>query len=214
MATKCRWVGFASLLLLASGCASKQVQAPTPAPSHLKQNLIVLLPDPGGKASSITVTNSTGTQTLTEPYQAVRVERSATGPSTPFAMDQPKVRSVFGSVLDTLPVSEAVFTLYFGEGSDVLLPEEQAELPAILKAVRERRSTAISVIGHTDTTAGPKFNYQLGLRRAQAVVAVLRARGVDSSALFVSSHGDADPAVKTPRDVAERRNRRVEVVIQ
>jgi peptidoglycan-associated lipoprotein len=212
MPTKWRRGGFASLLLLASGCASKQVQAPPPAPSQPKQNLVVLLPGPEGRSSSITVTNSAGTQTLTEPYHAVRVERSDAAPSPPFAMDQPAVRSVFGSVLDALPAPEAVFTLYFGEGSD--LPGDQTELPAILKAIRERRSTTISVIGHSDTTADPKFNYQLGLRRAQAVAAVLRARGVDSSALFVSSHGDANLAVKTPRDVAERRNRRVEVVIQ
>src|SRR5262245_38844251 len=147
MATRWRRFGVVPLLVLTSGCASKRVPAPPLAPSQPK-NLIVLLPDPEGKASSITVTNSAGTQTLDEPYHAIRVERSDAAPSPPFALDQPTVRSLFGSVLDALPVPEAVFVLYFGEGSDVVLPEDQTELPAILEAIRERRSTAISVIGH------------------------------------------------------------------
>jgi peptidoglycan-associated lipoprotein len=70
------------------------------------------------------------------------------------------------------------------------------------------------LIGHTDTTANPQFNYQLGLSRAQGVAAILRAQGVDSASLFVASHGDTDLVVKTARGVAERRNRRVEVIVR
>jgi outer membrane protein OmpA-like peptidoglycan-associated protein len=214
MATKWLRVGFVSLLILVSGCAPKQAQAPPPVPPQPKQNLIVLLPDPEGKPSAITMTNSGGAQTLSQPYQAIRVERSDAAPIPPFAMDQAEVRRVFGTVLDALPAPAVAFTLYFGLGSEVLLPEDQAELPGILNAIRERRSTVISVIGHSDTTADPQYNYQLGLRRAQGVAAILRARGVDSSTLFVASHGDADLAVKTGRGVSERRNRRVEVIVE
>ena len=213
MATTCLRAAFAPLILFASGCAPKQEQAPPPVPPQPKQNLVVLLPDPEGKIGSITISNSAGAQTLNQPYQAIRVERSNAAPGAPFAIDEAEVRRVFGSVLDALPAPERVFTLYFGEGSDVLAPEDQAELPAILNAIQERRSTT-SVIGHTDTTANPQYNYQLGLRRAQGVAAILRARGIDSSALFVESHGDAALAVKTPRGVSERRNRRVEVIVQ
>jgi outer membrane protein OmpA-like peptidoglycan-associated protein len=212
MATRQLRVAFASLLILASGCARRQAQAPPPAAPQPKQNLIVLLPDPDGKPSTITVTNSTGVQTLTQPYQAVRVERPDAAPSQPFVMDQAEVRRTFESVLNFLPAPEVVFTLYFDVESDVT--EDQAQLPAILNAIRERRSTSITVIGHTDTTATPEFNYQLGLRRAQRVAEILRAGGVDSSDLFVASHGDTDLAVKTVRGMAERRNRRVEVVVR
>jgi outer membrane protein OmpA-like peptidoglycan-associated protein len=214
MVTKWLRIGFASFLLLACGCARKQAQAPSPAPPQPKQNLVVLLPDPEGKPSSVAVTNSAGAQTLTQPYQAVRVERSDAAPTPPFAMDPAEVRRLFGAVLDALPTPEVAFTLYFGEGSEVLVPESQAELPAILNTIRGRRSTAITLMGHTDTTADPQFNYRLGLRRAQGVAAILRERGVDTSDLFVDSHGDADLQVKTGRGVAERRNRRVEVIVR
>jgi outer membrane protein OmpA-like peptidoglycan-associated protein len=129
-------------------------------------------------------------------------------------MDPAEVRRVFGSALDAMPAAEAVFTLYFDQGSETPSAEAAAEIPAILTAIRDRSSAAISVIGHADTTADSKFNFQLGLRRAQAVAAGLRARGVDAAALSVTSHGDADLAVKTGRGVAERRNRRVEVIVR
>ena len=104
--------------------------------------------------------------------------------------------------------------LHFDEGRDVLNAESEALIPAVLKAIRERRSTAITVTGHTDTTATPQFNYQLGLRRAQRVADILQGQGVNQSDLFVSSHGDADLLVKTARGVSEARNRRVEVIVR
>jgi outer membrane protein OmpA-like peptidoglycan-associated protein len=215
MATNWLRAGIVSLLLLGCGCARKQAQAPPqPAPPQPKQSLIVLLPDPGGKAGGITVTNSAGAQTLTQPYQAVRVERSDVAPTPPLAMDQAEVRRVFGAVLDALPAPEVTFTLYFGVESDVLVSESLAQVPAILDTIREHHSTAISLIGHTDTMADPQFNYRLGLRRAQGVAAILREQGVDNSHLFLESHGDADLVVKTGRSVPERRNRRVEVIVR
>ncbi|MEP6538284.1 MAG: OmpA family protein [Bryobacteraceae bacterium] len=160
------------------------------------------------------MTNSAGAQTLTQPYQAVRVERSDTAPTPPFAMGQAEVRRLFGPVLDGLPTPEAEFTLYFDESSEVLVPQSQAQLPAILNTIRERHSTAISLIGHTDSTGDPQSNYRLGLRRAQGVAANLRDRGVESSNVFVESHGDADLIIKTARGVAEPRNRRVQVIVR
>jgi outer membrane protein OmpA-like peptidoglycan-associated protein len=88
-----------------------------------------------------------------------------------------------------------------------------ALMPAILRAVQERRSTDISVTGHTDRTGSTATNYALGLRRAERVAGVLRAQNVDAGSLFVASHGDADPLVKTLPGVAEQRNRRVEVIV-
>jgi outer membrane protein OmpA-like peptidoglycan-associated protein len=129
-------------------------------------------------------------------------------------MDPTEVQRIFGPALDVLPPPELPFTLYFGENSDTLLPESEAQIPAIMKVVQERRSTAITVIGHTDTTATPEFNYQLGLRRARGVAAILRARGVDDASLFIDSHGESDQAVKTLRGVPERANRRVEVIVR
>jgi peptidoglycan-associated lipoprotein len=201
-------------------CKHKQpppVQAPPPAavaPPAPKQNLFVLLPEPDGKSSAITITNSAGTQTITQPNQSVRVESSTIAPSAPVPIDASQVQRIFGGLLSDLPSPEVSFTLHFGENSDMLDAESQAQLPAIVKAIQDRHSTAISLIGHTDTTGASPANYQLGLRRAQTVATILRQRGADATDLFIESHGDADLLVKTGRGVAERLNRRVDVIVR
>jgi len=201
----------AALMVFAAGCA-KRVPAP-PSPPAPKQNIVALLPDPDGRNTSIVVTNAGGSQEISQPNQAVRVERADVAPTAPFPIDPPEVRRLFGAALDAMPDPEVRFALYFDEASDTLNAESQAMMPAILRAIQERRSTDVSVTGHTDTTGVAAENYQLGLRRAERVAAVLRAQGVDSSGLFVTSHGEADLLVKTPRGVAERLNRRVEVIV-
>lgn len=217
MATKWFQIAALPLILLATACTPKRVAAP-PAPPVPKPNVFVLLPDPGGKPSGIVVKNPAGAQDLSQAYHAIRVERIDVAPGPPFTLDQPEVRRLFGAALDVLPAPEVLFTLHFDQGRDVLNAESEARLPAVLNAVqnaiRERRSTAIAVTGHTDTTADGQFNYQLGLRRAQRVAGILVAQGVDTSTLFVSSHGYADLLVETPHGVAEARNRRVEVIVR
>ena len=206
--------GTLSLLLLLTACAPKRVAAPPPAPQPLKQNVFVLLPERDAAPSSIVVSNRAGAQDLTQPYQAVRVERADVAPGTPFAIDQAEVRRLFGTAIDALPTPEVQFALHFDGDSDVLNAESVALIPAILNAIRERRSTAITVTGHTDTTASHDYNFQLGLRRAQNVAARLRTQGVNDSDLFVSSHGDADQLVKTGPNTPNAQNRRVEVIVR
>ena len=158
--------------------------------------------------------NAGGAQELSEPNQAVRVERADVRPSTPFTLDQDAVRRLFGAALDVLPDAEVQFVLNFDEASDSLNAASLARMPAILLAIMERRSTAVTLIGHTDTTGDPQSNYRLGMARAQRVADYLLARGVAASSLVVESHGEADLLVKTPRGQAEQRNRRVEVIVR
>ena len=211
MATRSLRIGALLLSLVAVACEPKHKPA---APAPAKQNLFVLLPEPEGNPSRIVVKNAAGSQELSQPYQTVRVERADLAPSPPFALDEAGVRRLFGAALDVLPPPEVQFQLYFDEGRDVLTADSEAKIPAILDAIRERHSTAITVTGHTDSTGDPQANYQLGMKRAQRVAGILLGQGVNTSDLFVSSHGESDLLVKTPRGVAEARNRRVEVIVR
>jgi outer membrane protein OmpA-like peptidoglycan-associated protein len=199
--------------VLAAGCAAKKA-APPATPVVAKRNVFALLPDSGSGNSRIVVTNQAGSQELNQPNQAVRVERADLAPSAPALLDPADVRRLFGSALDVLPAPEVRFTLYFDEGRDVLNAASEAQIPAILSAIRERHSTAIGVTGHTDTTGSRDSNDKLGRRRAEQVARALLAKGVAEADLFVASHGDADLLVKTPAGVAEQRNRRVEVIVR
>jgi len=213
-ATRCRVrLLCIAAFLFASACGPKHQAAAPPAPP-VSQNVFVLLPEPEGQSTGIVVRNQAGTQDLTLPYQAVRVDRNDVAPGAPFTLDQAEVRRLFGAAIDVLPQPEVLFTLHFDEGRDVLNAESEAMIPGILNAIRERHSTAITVTGHTDTMPASQGNYQLGLSRAQRVVEILKRQGVSESDIFASSHGDADLLVKTGPNVAESQNRRVEVIVR
>jgi peptidoglycan-associated lipoprotein len=215
MAGKWHRIGATVLILWMAGCARKQAPPPpAPAPPAPKQNVFALLPEPEGNPSAIVVRNSAGAQDLSQSNQAVRVERADVAPTAPFPLTDADVRRMFGSALDVLPGPELAFTLHFDLGSDDLTAESRAQVPAILNAIRERHSTAITVTGHADTVDAPDVNYRVGLRRAQGVAGILVAAGVNDADLAVSSHGDADLLVKTERGVPEARNRRVEVIVR
>jgi outer membrane protein OmpA-like peptidoglycan-associated protein len=206
---------FLVLLALAGGCRKKPVAQPTPPPPKpAPQTLYVLLPESSGKATAITVTNTGGTVELNQPYLSSRTESQAQAPSAPAAMTREEVRRIFGEQIDAMPLAPVKFTLYFPANSDTLVPESHALIPALLEAVRERRSNDIGVIGHTDTTGAPEANYRQGLQRAQVLASILRQAGVAESSLRVASHGEGDLLVKTADEVDEPRNRRVEVEVR
>jgi outer membrane protein OmpA-like peptidoglycan-associated protein len=207
-------VSILAAVLLAAGCRAPAPVPPPPPPPAL-QNLIVLLPnEDGSSGSSIVVTNAGGSQELTEANTALKVDRADPAPSKPFKMDPSEIQSLFQSTLSFIPTPEARFNLYFLLGGTELTPESVAVLPRILEAYKERHSTDVSIIGHTDTTGDSASNVRLGLARAEQVAKMIQTLGVDRSQIFTESHGATDLLVPTKENVAEPRNRRVEVIVR
>jgi outer membrane protein OmpA-like peptidoglycan-associated protein len=211
-----KWLVFGAglALLFDAGCAAKRLQGPAAPAAPVAQNIFVLLPNPGEKAGGIVVKNEGGSQELTEAFHAIRVERSDVAPSAPFVFDETSVKQKFGALEDNMPAAELIFILNFDENKDVLMPESEARLPEIFTAIRERRSTLVTVTGHTDATGSAQLNDRLAMSRAQNVAKVLQDQGLDSSSLFVTSHGASDQFVKTAPGIPEPRNRRVEVIVR
>jgi outer membrane protein OmpA-like peptidoglycan-associated protein len=201
-------------LAMMVGCAKPPAPAPAPAaPPAPKENVIVLLPD-SGSPSQIVVSNAAGSRELAQPYTAVTVERSDTAPSAPYTMDEGEVRRRFGDTLSSMPTPAVYFTLYFDEASDTLTAEAKATVEEVIRVARLRRSTSVSVTGHTDTTDAAASNYELGLKRAKTVAGILQSAGLSAESLFIASHGETDLLIKTADGVDEPRNRRVEVVVR
>ncbi|RRH72212.1 OmpA family protein [Falsigemmobacter faecalis] len=73
--------------------------------------------------------------------------------------------------------------------------------------IRQFPEVRFKVYGHTDAVGSGSYNYRLGLRRAQAVVAFLASQGVSRARLeAVVSHGKTQPLIPVPGP--ERANRR------
>src|SRR5690606_9769465 len=91
--------------------------------------------------------------------------------------------------------------------SAVLDAEAQAILARQAHWIRQFPEVRFRVYGHTDLVGSPQYNYNLGLRRARAVVDFLVRSGVGRARLeALVSHGETRPVIPTPEP--ERRNRR------
>ena len=178
------------------------------------QTLIVLLPDADtGTVGRGSVTNSTASVDLSTARDSTVVSIGGV-PSPVTAMSEAEVRRIFGAALDALPPPPNHFTLFFRFESDELTDDSRALVPEILRTVRARPGPEVTVVGHTDTTGAPAPNFELGLKRAAAVRALLVEAGLDAAVVDVTSHGEAELLVQTPDNTAEPRNRRVEISIR
>jgi outer membrane protein OmpA-like peptidoglycan-associated protein len=200
----------AATVAISAACGPKRVSQPG-APAATQ---VVLLPEADSAAASgVTVTNGLGNVTLSAPFEATTAIGNRP-PTPPAKMNEADVRREFGAVIDDLPSAPQRFNLYFRSESSDLTEESRALVPAVLRAVKERKAAEVTVIGHTDTTGTTKNNYTLGLGRANMVRALLLKTGLDPASVEVESHGEADPLRKTPDNTAEPLNRRVEITIR
>ena len=190
------------LLFFLNSCAARQ------------KNLFVLLPDPDGKVGQIIVTNQGGSQVVAKPMHATEVKDAKAPPTEPFPMEKSEIDKIFGAALAAQPDPPAHYTLYFRTGSTDLIADSEKLLPEILAMIEARKSTDISVVGHTDRVGTTQQNYRLGLDRAGGVRQILVSKGVDPSIIEVDSHGEDNPLIKTEDEVPEPRNRRVEVTVR
>ena len=87
-------------------------------------------------------------------------------------------------------------------------------IPKVFDAIKYRKTTDISVVGHADRAGSVVYNRQLSLQRAQRVANLLIAEGVNAKIIHVTSHGEENPLIPTADGVHEPRNRRVEITVR
>jgi len=180
------------LLLALTGCA---------------KNYVVLLPDDDGSLGRVVVTSPTETVELSQKSQGAFIG----GPKRDtFTLTDAELKKDFGAALAASPKKPASYLLYFEAGQSSLTDASLAEIPRIKDDVAQRSGADISVIGHSDTLGDDQANYALGLTRATQVAELIGS----AQRLSVASHGEKNLLVKTPDNVDEPRNRRVEVIVR
>ena len=198
-------------LLVLCGCAAPP-PPPPPAAKPVPEDLVVLLPDQGGKTGALSVTQGTTERVLDAPYAAARVQgdgRLEIGTATP-----DEVNAAFGAALAAQPPRPVSFLLYFLEGKDALTPESQQVVQQIFAEIARRPSPEIVIIGHTDRVGSVAANDALSLRRAQKVRDDLVKLGIPADRMQVAGRGEREPLVPTEDEVPEPRNRRVEISVR
>jgi outer membrane protein OmpA-like peptidoglycan-associated protein len=202
----------AVLLSLAAGCAAPPPRQAAPPVPPAPEDLFVLLPAQDGQTGAVSVMHGSEQRILDVPYATARIEvegRLETGLST-----EAEVRRIWGDALAALPPRPVSFLLYFLEGKDELTPESERVIQQIFAEIARRPAPEIAVIGHTDRVGSVQFNDALSLRRAQKIRDDLVRLGVVAEQIQVAGRGEREPLVPTEDEIAEPRNRRVEISVR
>jgi OmpA-OmpF porin, OOP family len=200
----------------AGGCSATHRAATKSSPSAppTPPTLIALLPDPeSGITGRARVSNEFGSANLSV-ARASTIVNADHAPGSVTVLSDADVKRLFAGVLAALPPEPKHFTLYFKFESDALTDESSEKVPEILNAVKRLSVPEVVVVGHTDTLGDAAANVALGLKRAMTVRNVLLEAGIAKAMIEVASHGEADLLVKTGNNVAEPRNRRVEISVR
>ena len=174
---------------------------------------VVLLPGPDGKVGAVVVRGASGEKLLDKAYAGAEI---VTGGAIVLRQETATiVQSRYGVLLGAQPPRPQSFTVYFLSGSATELTAESKPLIEAMKAtLASRPAPEITVIGHTDRAGKAEANDALSIKRAEVVRDILLASGVRSLSLDVAGRGEREPVVPTADEVAEARNRRVEISIR
>jgi len=194
-----RWVTLLLVLGALAGCAQKE------------HELFVVLPNPDGTSGAITVSDGGNSVVLDRPYAAEDVKGDKVEQMT---SDSAQVQQVFGSALAAQPILPEHFRLYFLKDKDVMTAESQQQYKNVFADIKRRPVYQVEVIGYTDTLGQQPYNQELSLKRAAALRDELVRDGLNPDSITIAGRGELDPAVPTGPQVAEPRNRRVEITVR
>lgn len=174
--------------------------------------LVVVLPGPGGKVGTVIVQRRGERVVLDQAYAASRIVDG----SAPQAqrLSEAEVGTGFGVALNALPERPKSFLVYFLGDSDELTPESRVSFEQILAELRGRSTPDVMVIGHSDRLAGEEYNDRLSLQRAERVREELLKLGIAGGRIRTAGRGERELLVPTADGVAEPRNRRVEINVR
>src|SRR5262245_22381250 len=173
---------------------------------------VVLLPGADGRAGAVVIRTPGGETVLDRPYAGADVTGKGNVALT--EVDAAKVRARFAAALDAQPPRPVSFLVYFITDSDELTPESRQSLDEIKAELAKRPVPDVIVIGHTDRVGTVEYNDKPSLAPPRAVRAALIAAGIPAERIQEAGRGEREPLVPTADEVAEPKNRRVEINVR
>ncbi|MDX9707385.1 MAG: OmpA family protein [Azospira sp.] len=171
---------------------------------------IVLLPQEDGTPSAIVVRSKGQEAVLDQPYAVASVGRRIETGTT----DATAVATRYRAVNEALPPHPRSYTLNFEFGRTQMTRESQALLDRILEEMQTLPAPEMVIIGHTDDVGRDAVNDELSLKRANSVLAAIKAKGITLRDVSVVGRGKREPLVPQKPGKPEPRNRRVEIRVK
>lgn len=100
----------------------------------------------------------------------------------------------------------------FDYDSDLIRPQSGPILAAMHDDLSTKTGGTIQIVGHSSSEGAADYNRDLSQRRAEAVVAALVERGLDSSRISAVGRGEEEPIASNNDEAGRSMNRRVEIL--
>lgn len=177
-----------------------------------RTTVIVVPAESDGHVGAVRVSGGGGEFLADRPFLEVSTDGWTVPSAVPVSPES--VASRYALVRAARPEPPAQFVFYFRTATDLLTDESERELPKVIAELSRRPEADIVLIGHTDRVGLQADNDVLSRKRAQSMASIFEAHGVSAKIVQAVGRGEREPLVATADEVAEPRNRRVEVSVR
>jgi outer membrane protein OmpA-like peptidoglycan-associated protein len=174
----------------------------------------VVLLDSGKARNAIIVSTDKGSKRLEKIGSFTQVNDKNQVPSEEKTMSKEEINSRYATLFKITPKKPRTYIVYFKANSTELTEASKGVLQEALKTIKERSPCMVDVIGHTDTVGSNRANAKVSLKRANYVKSIIEKRKTKVLSLIAKGYGEEDLQMKTANNVAEAKNRNVEIFIK
>jgi len=115
-----------------------------------------------------------------------------------------------------VPTSEKVSysaDAFFDFDKAILKPAGKASLDELGAKLGDMNLEVIIAVGHTDSIGTDAYNQKLSIRRAEAVKAYLKGKGIEENRIYTEGKGESQPKADNATSDGRAQNRRVEIEV-
>jgi len=200
------------ILTLFSGCICTQ-----PLATNTSSTTVVLLKNRKAH-NAIIISTKKGKQKLDKPREFLDVKKR--GLTKPKIMSRRELKRRF-KILLSLKIPQAKsYRLFFKKDKMELTNSSKKLIGKIVKSIINRAPSITDIIGNTDTIGSEEKNFKISMKQSTYVASILKKEilnaltGIKDISLESKGYGELDLLIPTANNIAEERNRNVEILIK
>ncbi len=182
-------------------------------PKVMEAKTTVVLLNNGKRYNAVNVSNNKGSSYLDKVGAYVDMSDKK-APPKPKMMSKSEIDQRFAKALSAVPQKPISYLLYFQPHGMALTPASNNTLLLAIEMLKKRQHAMVDIIGHTDTIGSSKLNVVVSLKRAKYIKEIFKEKNLNLNALVAKGYGENDLQVATKDNVAEAKNRNVEIFIK
>ena len=170
--------------------------------------------------NAIIVSTNKSQKNLNRPREFVDIKEKNKILDDAKIMSEEELQRRFGDILSIHIPTPTSFRLYLEKDKLELTSSSKRLINGIVHEIIDKAPCVTDIIGHTDTVGAEEENLKKSLKQASYVESILKEEilnnltGIKNISLKTKGYGEFDLLVPTANNIAEEKNRNVEVVIK